>query len=849
MREGARQALGRAGLTIALLVVPARHAAAQSPRCSQVDTVPPVPARGWAPPLDRPVSIQARDVALRDILDRLAVAAAVRLSYSPDLLPLDRRICAAFFDVALGGALSELLAGTGVEARVVAGEQVVLAPLAGRETPGVARSTAVLEQVVVTGSAAGAPERSLPIGLTVISGAELRGRAANGAASETFNGAVPGVWLWNEAPTTLLAHYASIRGASSFGVSSFGVSYPKVYIDGIEMASPLLLSRVDPEMIERIEVIRGPQGAALYGTDAISGVVNIVTRTAGAAPGAPRFGGHASFGVAGSDYVARPPVTQEYGGTFRAGASTRAVTLGLTAGGTGAYVPGAFDRHLGATASTRFVGAKTILTGTARLQLADAVVPESPILLDSLPGSLNRAPRQRAGQYTAGATMRAMQSERVTHTLVLGVDGYRLRGVGLDGMAIPSAADSALRAANGGADRATLRVGTTRLGGNDLVSTSLTFAVEESVLRSETSGLLAPPDTASSGSGSSGPGPGGGGSDDREHRGEGSGVAWRSNTGIIAQGTAALVGIAYFTGGVRLEQNAGFLGAPRWSALPMLGMSLVGGGDGVTVKVRTAYGRGIRPARNASRESTWGGDDPVRRALAPESQSGIELGADLYFGRVAAIRVTRFDQTASDLIQPVARYYAGRSDGGPGAHRVDYELQNVGRILNRGWELEGSLARGALALSGTFTQTMSTVQRIDSSRYTGDLFNGARVLEVPRFTASLQGSWSAAGRSASIGATSVADWIDYDRLGLAAAIVADTSSTPSSPAALRALLRAHWRRYPGVTRLRASMSRDLARGYAIVVTGENLLGTQTGEPDDITIVPGRTVRIGVRRAF
>ena len=29
--------------------------------------------------------------------------------------------------------------------------------------------------------------------------------------------------------------------------------------------------------MSRIEVIRGPQGAALYGADAISGVMNIVT--------------------------------------------------------------------------------------------------------------------------------------------------------------------------------------------------------------------------------------------------------------------------------------------------------------------------------------------------------------------------------------------------------------------------------------------------------------------------------------------------------------------------------------------------------------------------------------------
>ena len=58
----------------------------------------------------------------------------------------------------------------------------------------------------------------------------------------------------------------------------------KVYIDGIEVANPLLLTQITPELIERVEVIRGPQGAALYGSDAISGVVNIVSRHEGAGP-------------------------------------------------------------------------------------------------------------------------------------------------------------------------------------------------------------------------------------------------------------------------------------------------------------------------------------------------------------------------------------------------------------------------------------------------------------------------------------------------------------------------------------------------------------------------------------
>lgn len=829
-----REALGRAGRVAiaAALVVASVRAAAQETGCARLDTVPAVPAQGWAPPLDRTVSIQARDVALRDVLDRIAATAEVRLSYSPDLLPLERRVCVAFHDAALGGALSELLGGTGVEARVVGSQQVVLAPLPGRAIPTVAPRTAVLEQVVVTGSAAGAPERPLSIGLTVLTGAELRRRVATGTTSEIVNGAVPGVWLWEQQPTALLAHYASIRGASSFGIS-----YPKVYIDGIEMASPLLVSRIDPEMIERVEVIRGPQGAALYGTDAISGVVNIVTRTAGAPANGSRIGVHGSFGVAASDYVARPPVTQEYGASLRAGSSARAFTMGVTAGGTGAYVPGAWDRHLGATASTRFVGTKTIVTGTARLQLADAMTPGSPILLDSVPLAIDRVTRQTATQYTLGTTMRVMQSERMTHTLVLGVDGYRLNGVGFETMPIPAAADSALRAANGAADRATLRVGTVAGFGNDPLSTTVTLAVEESVLRSATgAGMM---QSSSSGSGGSGSG-----SDDHG----GAGVAWRSNTGLIAQGTTALMGTVYLTGGIRFEQNAGFLGAPRWSALPMLGMSLVGGGERAMVKVRGAYGRGIRPARNASRESAWGheGRDEIETlGIAPESQSGIEFGADVYLGRTLALRATRFDQTASNLIQPVLRLYTSNSGPGSGPGRSDYQLQNVGEIANSGWELEGSLARGPASLAGTFTWTSSTVQFLHPD-YSGDLQLHDRVLEVPRITASLSASWSAERWSASVGATRAADWINYDRLALAAAIVSDTGSTTPINGAF---LRGFWRQYLGVTRLRVSASRELTRGLTLVVSGDNLLDAQTGEPDDITVVPGRTIRLGVRTGF
>jgi len=106
-----------------------------------------------------------------------------------------------------------------------------------------------------------------------IVGSESQARQTSGTLSQTLNGSVPGIWLWDQSPSSLFAQYGSLRGASSFQVS-----YPKVYIDGIQVANPLLLTELSPDAVERVEVIRGPQGAALYGADAIGGVINIVSR-------------------------------------------------------------------------------------------------------------------------------------------------------------------------------------------------------------------------------------------------------------------------------------------------------------------------------------------------------------------------------------------------------------------------------------------------------------------------------------------------------------------------------------------------------------------------------------------
>ena len=62
-------------------------------------------------------------------------------------------------------------------------------------------------------------------------------------------------------------------------------------------------------------------------------------------------------------------------------------------------------------------------------------------------------------------------------------------------------------------------------------------------------------------------------------------------------------------------------------------------------------------------------------------------------------------------------------------------------------------------------------------------------------------------------------------------------------------LRAYWIQYGEVTRLRASVAHDLTRSLTLRLIGDNLLDRQRGEPDNVTIVPGRTLSFGIAARF
>jgi len=857
-----------AGVLAVLLSSSANMAGAQSV-CAPASRalVASLPGNDASGILARTVSLHGREVSLREALDRLAAAAHVRLSYTAELLPLTRSVCLDYTAAPVGQVLADLLEGASVQPVIFGTDQVVLAPM--RDRPAEKPSTPVamlqkigqLDRVVVTGNAAGASQRSLPVALDVVSGKQISQGGAT-TLSTAIDGQIPGLWLWEQSPLSLLARYGSIRGASSFGVS-----YPKVYIDGIEVANSLLVTHLDPESISRIEVIRGPQGAALYGADAISGVMNIVTRQEGTEGGAPRAQLRSQGGQIASDYSANGVLVQSHALSLGYGSGVRSGRLGMTLTSIGAFIPQSYSHQLTANGGVRFVGSKSVITGTLRFFAQDARTPSSPLLaglnlssaaerrgmrltspwnqmpydsmgqhrLDSLSHLtvMDSSDRQSVRQYTVGATGTFHQNDRWTHTAIVGVDGYHLKTASILDGAFPSAIDSALRAATGNAIRASIRASSVaQFGNQEKTAATLTLAAEHSVVRDETrtTGLWS----------EEGPPPNG--------YAPNAVVETRTNTGLIGQVNAGYHDQFFVSGGLRVERNTGVTGLGDIATLPMLGVSYVRSFGETTLKLRSAYGKGIRPPQTSSRSGTLLGlrESLYGSGLSPEQQSGIEAGADLFLGRMFSLHATRFDQRASGLIQPVSiQLPMSGTDSMPRYRRIAYELQNVGEIGNSGWEMQSSFGNGPWSLGATFSQVDSRVRKL-ATRYTGDLKAGDRMLEVPARTYGLSAGFAKNRWSASWSVSRASDWINYDRIALASAFANNDKPLQDF---VGEKLRTYWKNYDGVTRISARGGIILGRGMTFTVNGENLLDEQRGEPDNITVLPGRTISAGLRLSF
>jgi TonB-dependent SusC/RagA subfamily outer membrane receptor len=145
------------------------------------------------------------------------------------------------------------------------------------------------EETVVTGIASRTSKEVAEVAVARVNAASFTESNRYQSVSQLVNGKVPGVTM---TPTS-----GNAGGGFRFNVRSGGGlngdEQPVVYIDGVRVDNAQftgfgvggqgidLLSSLNPEDIEKMEILKGPAGAASYGTNGSNGVILITTKRGG----------------------------------------------------------------------------------------------------------------------------------------------------------------------------------------------------------------------------------------------------------------------------------------------------------------------------------------------------------------------------------------------------------------------------------------------------------------------------------------------------------------------------------------------------------------------------------------
>jgi vitamin B12 transporter len=165
--------------------------------------------------------------------------------------------------------------------------------------------TAPLPPVVVTATRLATPLASLPVSINVLSGADLAHAGVRSVADALR--AMPG---------TAVVQSGSFGAQTSIFIRGGESDYTKVLLNGVPLNQPggaFDFAGLTTDNLERVEVLRGP-ASVLYGSDAVTGVVQLFTRDR-RLPGTPAV----MLGTRGGTYGTLESYASVAGGTARLG--------------------------------------------------------------------------------------------------------------------------------------------------------------------------------------------------------------------------------------------------------------------------------------------------------------------------------------------------------------------------------------------------------------------------------------------------------------------------------------------------------------------------------------------------
>jgi len=152
-----------------------------------------------------------------------------------------------------------------------------------------------LDEIVVTGTAGAVERRKIGVALGSIDVSNVQEVTPIDGFSQVLEGRIPGVRSIGTVGGVGASRELRIRGTDSFSLGQ----RPVIYIDGVRVdsrgsewgsmgdatccafsggAGEDRLSDLNPDEIDRVEVLKGPAAATLYGSEASGGVIQIFTK-------------------------------------------------------------------------------------------------------------------------------------------------------------------------------------------------------------------------------------------------------------------------------------------------------------------------------------------------------------------------------------------------------------------------------------------------------------------------------------------------------------------------------------------------------------------------------------------
>lgn len=159
---------------------------------------------------------------------------------------------------------------TGILAIVLSSSFVVLN---AQQTKKDSVKTQNIEEVVVTGALGIKRKADAVTNAQQVVGAKELNQASSPSAVQALTGKVSGLQILQTDNSVNAASRIVIRGSKSIS----GDNQALVVIDNV-ISNATVLAQIAPEVIENINVIKGSQGAALYGQQGVNGVILVTTK-------------------------------------------------------------------------------------------------------------------------------------------------------------------------------------------------------------------------------------------------------------------------------------------------------------------------------------------------------------------------------------------------------------------------------------------------------------------------------------------------------------------------------------------------------------------------------------------